>query len=183
MNKRLNLLVVALLVLFVAMGAAGDSNFTNVVASGDITAGDDLTVTDDASVGGNLSVTGTSTFTGAADAVAAFTAGSVDSDAGIELTTFFDIDASTVISPTDGGIITPTGTFQLLSSAGTVTPTIAVNADAGTLLILTNTTDTTINIADSGTTMLSAAAALGQYDTLVLISDGTNWLELAVTDN
>lgn len=60
--------------------AAGDTNFTNVVASGDITAGDDLTVTDDATitddlavtglatVGETLGVTGMSTFTGGATA-------------------------------------------------------------------------------------------------------------------
>jgi hypothetical protein len=37
-----------------ARAAEGDSNFTNVVASGDITAGDDLSVGDDASIGGDL---------------------------------------------------------------------------------------------------------------------------------
>ena len=36
--------------------AEGDSNFTNVVASGDITAGDDLTVTDDLVITDDLSV-------------------------------------------------------------------------------------------------------------------------------
>lgn len=41
-----------------AFAAEGDSNYTNLVASGDITAGDDLTVIDDATIGGDLSVTG-----------------------------------------------------------------------------------------------------------------------------
>jgi hypothetical protein len=47
--------------------AEGDTNFTNVSASGDLTAGDDLTVTDDAtitddaSIGGDLTVTGSAT--------------------------------------------------------------------------------------------------------------------------
>jgi hypothetical protein len=38
--------------------AVGDTNFTNVVASGDVTVGDDLTVTDDVAIGGGLSDAG-----------------------------------------------------------------------------------------------------------------------------
>lgn len=40
------------------MGAAGDSGFTNVVASGDITAGDDVVVGDDLTVTGDVAVSG-----------------------------------------------------------------------------------------------------------------------------
>jgi len=36
----------------------GDSHFTNLVASGDITAGDDLVVTDDSTLGGDIALTG-----------------------------------------------------------------------------------------------------------------------------
>jgi len=39
-------------------GAAGDSNFTNVVASGDLTSGDDLTVGDDATIADIISYGG-----------------------------------------------------------------------------------------------------------------------------
>ena len=41
----------------VVLRAAGDTNFTSVVASDDLTAGDDLTVGDDATLGGWLTLT------------------------------------------------------------------------------------------------------------------------------
>jgi hypothetical protein len=44
--------------------AEGDTNLTNLVASGDLTAGDDAVITDDASVGGDLVVTGSITGAG-----------------------------------------------------------------------------------------------------------------------
>ncbi len=49
-------LAIALLLVLIGPGAGaadGDTNFTNVVTSGDITAGDDLTVTDDVTVSGS----------------------------------------------------------------------------------------------------------------------------------
>lgn len=58
------IMIALMLVCSVCFAADGDTNFTNVVASGDITAGDDLSVGDDASVGGDLSVTGAATITG-----------------------------------------------------------------------------------------------------------------------
>jgi hypothetical protein len=94
------------------------------------------------------------------------------------------LQARTAISVTNGGIITATGSYQRLTSAGTVTPTVSTaSRTAGDLLVLVNTSATTINIADSGTAKLSAAAALGQYDTLTLRFDGTNWVEVARSNN
>jgi hypothetical protein len=68
-------LLASLLLLGAFSCAEGDTNFTNVVASGDITAGDDLTVTDaisaadvaasdDMTVGDDLTVTGDAAVTG-----------------------------------------------------------------------------------------------------------------------
>lgn len=94
------------------------------------------------------------------------------------------ITAQTAISVADGAVITPTGTYQQLSSGAEITPTVTTTGvTAGTLLVLINTTDTTINLADSGTMMLTAAAALGQYDSLTLWFDGTNWIEVSRADN
>jgi hypothetical protein len=95
---------------------------------------------------------------------------------------FYRAVPRTAISVTAGSLITPTGTYQRLSSAGTVTPTMGT-ATAGDLVTLINTTATTINLADSGIAKLSAAWAGGQYDTLTLRFDGTNWLELSRSDN
>lgn len=52
------IVLLAILTLFCAPVWAQDTNFTNVVASGDITVGDDLTVTDDVTVSGDFAVTG-----------------------------------------------------------------------------------------------------------------------------
>ena len=41
----------------------------------------------------------------------------------------------------------------------------------------------TITITDTGTLKLSGNAALGQYDTITLWSDGTNWIEISETNN
>jgi len=91
--------------------------------------------------------------------------------------------AQTSITVTNGAAFTVTGSYQPISAAGEVTPTITAGATAGDLVVLVNTSAQTINLADSGTLMLTAAAALGQYDTLTLMSDGTNWLELSRADN
>jgi hypothetical protein len=92
------------------------------------------------------------------------------------------ISAQTAITVTNGNPFTPTGTYQAITAASEVTPTITVG-NAGDVLVLINTSAQTVNIADTGTAKLSAAAALGQYDTLVLWCDGTNWIEISRSDN
>lgn len=92
------------------------------------------------------------------------------------------ISAQTAISVTDGLTVTTTGGYQPLESGGTVTMTLTVPS-AGALIHLTNTSNTTINLADSGNVKLSAAWAAGQYDTISLLSDGTYLLEVARSNN
>jgi hypothetical protein len=92
------------------------------------------------------------------------------------------ITPQTSITVTNGAAFTATGTYQGIIAAGEVTPTITAGT-AGDLLVLINTGTQTINIADTGTQMLSAAWAAGQYDTLTLICDGTNWLEVSRSGN
>jgi hypothetical protein len=94
------------------------------------------------------------------------------------------LTANTTIAVTDGATITPAGSYQPLSSAGTVTATIATTGmAAGDQLTLVNTANTTINVLDAGTAKLSAAAALGQFDSLRLVFDGTNWVEVGRSNN
>ena len=99
---------------------------------------------------------------------------------------FLNLSAATAISCTDGSVITMTAMYQPLQSAGTVTPTLstaAAGVTTGTLLYLVNTSNTTINLADSGTAKLAGALALGQYDSAWLAFDGTNWIELSRSNN
>jgi len=94
------------------------------------------------------------------------------------------LSAAAAISCTNGGVITPTATFQPLTSAGEVTPTLETGGiTAGSWLMLENASNTTIHLADTGTAVLAGAAALGQYDLLELMFDGTRWVEVGRADN
>lgn len=85
---------------------------------------------------------------------------------------------------TFGGTITPTGTYhQITAAAARGTSSVAGVSTAGRLIVLVNVGSNTITLTDTGTLKLSGNIALGQYDSLELISDGTNWIQLATTNN
>lgn len=105
------------------------------------------------------------------------------SDDNIVIADFAQITAQTAISVTDGGIITPTGSYQPLESAAEVTATLSSGCTAGRKLALINTVATTINISETATSALSGNFAMGQYDSMLLWCDGTRWVQLAETDN
>lgn len=90
--------------------------------------------------------------------------------------------ALTVIN---GTAIVPGGSYQPLNGSGTITAATVATSSAtiGDVVVLVNTTNTTINIADSGKVKLSAAAAIGQYDTLTLMYVYPYWQELARSNN
>lgn len=111
--------------------------------------------------------------------------GNFTTDGGVDVGTDLNLTPATAITVTDGTVITPTGTYQPLIGSGTVTAaTVATGGAAtGDLVVFINTATDVINIADSGNVSLSAAAALGQYDTLTLLFDGTAWRETARSNN
>lgn len=148
-----------------------------------------LTVTNAADLQSTLSVGSAATFdtTTATTGAAAF-ASTIDVDGAATLASVtvegdLAVTSQAVIVVTMGGYITPTGIYQPITSTGTVgTANLAAGAD-GDLLVLINESNTTITISDTGTLILSGDAALGQYDNLTLISDGTNWIEIGETNN
>lgn len=93
------------------------------------------------------------------------------------------ITAQSVITVTMNGYITPTGTYQPIAAAGTVGTSNLAAGTAGNILTLINTTAQAITITDTGTLKLTGNAVLNQYDSLLLWSDGTNWVEVAQADN
>lgn len=143
---------------------------TSAAIGTDATVGDDLTVTGDAAVGGNLAVDGTFAGTVAVNgsdlAVAAQLA----------------IVPQTAISLTNGGIITPTGTVQEITSSGNVTVTLASPGN-GDILVLLNTANVSIVIEDTTGQTLAGNVTLGQWDTLTLLGRGTAWIELSRSNN
>jgi hypothetical protein len=139
--------------------------FTNIKASGDITAGDDLIATDDATVGDDLTVTD-------------------DATVGDDLTTkdFLPVKQTAVVV-TNGATITPTGLYQPISSTAATGTSSVAGVASGRMLILVNVGSQTITLTDTGTLKLSGNAALGAGDVLGLMSDGTNWNQLFKADN
>lgn len=102
---------------------------------------------------------------------------------GLTVDDLFELDPGSAIAVTvNGAINCTTSNCPLSASAAVGTSDITVPTD-GVVLVLHNTVTHTITITDTGTTMLNTDRALGQYDTLVLLSDGTNVMELSYTDN
>lgn len=171
-TKRIVAAILCLLLLWpVSVGAANiRQNFEWIVAK-------QLTVTTGSAVlnEGNLTLTaGNETLT-AGDLT--ITAG--DATIGSDLLT----TKQTAVTVTSGGTITPTGTYQLITSAGAVGTSSVAGCTSGRVLVLANSGSNTITLTDTGTLKLGGNAALGAADTLTLICDGTNWNQVSKADN
>ena len=181
--------VVLVLALFVGVNAqAVATNFNWVVTKL-------LTVTDTATFTSDVAVAGASTLTGAVTAAGGVnvTSGGMNVTGGTSSTTLsvssdtslgadLSIAPRTAISVTDGGIITPTGTLQMLESAGNVTATLA-SGQSGQLLMLINTTDTTIVLEDTSGQIFSGNVSLAQWDTAEFVFYGTSWIQTGESNN
>ena len=94
----------------------------------------------------------------------------------------------TAVALGDGETITPTGTYQPLTSSGAVTTSattaIADGTVNGQLLILVNeNASDTIIVKDSANTHLTGDVTLGNDDTLMLLWDGADWLAIGGENN
>lgn len=157
--KKLLVMAIAAVILvgvlaFPSLAQSGVSNFTHIVASG-------------------YAKTGTYMQSGSY----------LQSGTYAKVGTFLRITPATAITVTTDGLITPGGSYQPLTSGGTVQTASIAAGTAGDTLFLINTTNTSIVISDTGTLKLGGNRTLGQYDTLMLVSDGTNWIERAFTNN
>lgn len=101
----------------------------------------------------------------------------------VGINTLLSIAPSPVITVTNGVTVTPTGSYVQLASSGNVGTGAIAAMPPGTVLALVNTVNTTITFTDTGTLLLGSNLVLGQYDTGILISDGTNWIEYSRTNN
>lgn len=153
-----------------------------------------LDVTGAATIGGALTVTGltglnggiavdTSNFTVSGSTGAAATASSMG------IGTWVKLGSQSAISVTAGMTITPTGTYQSLTSDGaktcSTTTCIANGTTAGDLLILRNANASDVITIDGtgGNVECKTDKALGAQDTLTLIWNGSDWVCLALSDN
>lgn len=101
---------------------------------------------------------------------------------------FLAAEEQTAEVVTAGSIIVPTGTYQPLTSATAVTTSQTTAIYSGTvsgqLLILVNeNASDVITIDDGANTHLSGNISLGNDDILMLMWDGTDWLEWGGSNN
>lgn len=111
--------------------------------------------------------------------------GGVTGYANLRITNFYRAQPRAAIAVTNGGVVNATGTYQQLTSAtavGTSGANITVKP-AGTLLVLVNVGANTITFTETGTLISAGNIALGQHDSATLISDGTNWRQIAGSNN
>lgn len=132
---------------------------TNGLTSDDLTATDDIVAGDDATVTDDLTVTDAANVS---DLI---------------------LTPATSITVTMNATITPGGSYQPLTSAGTVNTSSITVLPAGEVLTLVNNSNTSIVFTDTGTLKLSGNITLGQYDSLTLRSDGTNYIQLSTSNN
>lgn len=171
--KTRKALAVALAAILLAAGV-----FTNPVAAQSGRALFNWVITDRALVqDGGLTVTGSSLLANTAIVGTESVSGNATFATNVILT------PATAISVTMNMTITPAGAYQPLTSAGTVNTSRIAAGTAGTLLTLVNNSATTIVLTDTGTLKLSGNISLGQYDTLILLSDGTNWVQRSTSNN
>lgn len=93
--------------------------------------------------------------------------------------------AGTTITVTAASAITPTASYQPITAAGAITDATLPTSGflAGQRVTFVNSGSNSITILDSGTSKLAGNAALGQYDSLTVLFDGTNWIETNRSDN
>lgn len=91
--------------------------------------------------------------------------------------------AQMTITVAQNSVITPTGVYQPLTAEATCGTASIAALPAGNIVVFENLSTNTITLTDTGTLKLGGNAALGQYDTLTVISDGTNWIQVSKVDN
>lgn len=171
--KTRKALSIALVAILIAAGV-----FTNPIAAQSGRALFNWVIADRALIqDGGLTVTGSTALANTAIVGTESVSGNATLGGNLILT------PATAISVTMNATITPLAAYQPLTSAGTVnTSSITVGA-AGAVLTLVNSSATSIVFTDTGTLKLSANITLGQFDTLVLVSDGTNWVQRSTSNN
>lgn len=174
----------------------GDAEITGTatIAEATITEATVTTATVTAATLSGLTVNGNAAVTGTLDVDGQATVGSLIVEANGDVTGNWEVtdhlltQAELYLIPPaalvleDSDIITPTAAVMEITAASEVTVTLATAGD-GQVLILVNTSDQTINIAEDASLVMANAAALGEGDTLMLVGVGVIWYELSRSNN
>jgi len=161
-----------------AMAQAGKVIFTDPVEMRSLTVRNSMTIEGITAFQGATAFNGNVALGGIATVD-----GNLSTGGNLQAAGFIRPAANTAISVTNGATITPTGTFHALTAAGNVGFGAIAAGSPGDLLILVNEANVTITISDTGTLKLSGNLALGQFDSVTLLSTGTDWVQLATSNN
>ena len=140
-----------------------------------------LTVTFSVNAGGGALTGTTANFTGNVS-----TDGNMTTYGAEYVGTFLTLgQAATVVLTATDATLTPIGTYQPISSSAAIGTASIASKPAGTLLRIVNIGSQTITFTDTGTLRLSSDIALGQYDSLLLMSAGTGqgWIQMGTSNN
>lgn len=111
--------------------------------------------------------------------------GGVTGFASVRVSNFYRAQPRNVITLTMNADLDPTGSFQRIASAGAV----SISGDdlvvepAGTLLTLVNIGSNTITITETANVKSAGNVALGAADTATFLSDGSDWYQIAGSNN
>lgn len=111
--------------------------------------------------------------------------GGVTGFANLRITNFYRAQPRTAITLTNNATLNATGTYQRITAASSVgiTGTAVTVKPAGTVLILVNSGAQQITITETGTLKSAGNIVLGTLDSATLLSDGTNWYQIAASNN
>ena|SRR5688572_9248715 len=111
--------------------------------------------------------------------------GGVTGFSSIRVTGFYREQPRTVITVTANSTINATGGYQRIAAAsavGTSGDNLVVEP-AGTLLTLVNVGSNTVTITETANTVSAGNVALGAGDSATFLSDGSNWYQIAASNN
>jgi len=111
--------------------------------------------------------------------------GGVTGFANLRITNFYRAQPRTTIVITNAATLNSTGSYQRISAIGTAgTSGEAVTVKpAGTILFLVNVGVGTITFTESTHLKSAGNIVLGPTDTATLLSDGTFWTQMALSNN
>jgi hypothetical protein len=135
------------------------------------------------SVGGALTVAGTAAVTGNASTGGTLAVtGNADVGGNVSIDNLIAFGNAGNVTVTPGAVLTPANTLTFVTAAGAAGVGMGLGS-TGQIVSVINMGTNAVTISDTVNSALSGDIALGQYDTLTMVFDGTRWIQLATANN
>lgn len=105
--------------------------------------------------------------------------------ANVRISNFLRMQPRTAITVTMNGTLNSTGSYQRITSAGTVATSggnITIKP-SGSILYIVNSGSNQITFTETGILKSAGNIVLGTLDSATLLSDGTNWYQIGASNN